>query len=386
MPTSLIRSIAPSSAPATRGAGVCYHGGAFFEAIGEDFSRLGRRGDIINADVLDAWFPPAPAVLDALHRDLPWLLRTSPPTHSRGLIETIARVRGIPADAITCGAGSSDLIFRAFREWLSPASRVLLLDPTYGEYEHVCQHVVGCRVERIALQRGRRYRLDVAELRARLDEAYDLVVLVNPNNPTGQYVPQAELEPILRCAPASTKFWIDEAYLDYVDGATSLEPVAACMPNVVVCKSLSKVYALSGARAAYLVGAPDVVARLRVLTPPWAVSLTAQLAAVRALESHSYYAACYARTDTLRAALTDELRELDPEIQASGAGNFLLCHLTGRQPDAGAVVRESRRRGLFVRDISRMAPRLGDRVIRLAVKDPVTQQRMVDILADVLAH
>jgi predicted GNAT family N-acyltransferase len=62
---------------------ICYHGGAFFEAIGEQFDDLSRRHRVINADVLDAWFPPAPGVLDALHEHLPWLLRTSPPPNAR---------------------------------------------------------------------------------------------------------------------------------------------------------------------------------------------------------------------------------------------------------------------------------------------------------------
>ena len=364
--------------------GVCYHGGAFFEAIGEDFSRLAHHGDIINADVLDAWFPPAPAALDALHRDLPWLLRTSPPTHCRGLIDTIARVRGLPADSIVCGAGSSDLIFRALGEWLRPESRVLILDPTYGEYAHVCEHVVGCTIDRLVLRRENGYRVNMDELRARLAQEYDLVVLVNPNNPTGQHIPCAELEPLLRQAPLSTRFWIDEAYLEYVDGAESLERFAARSPNVVVCKSLSKVYALSGARAAYLVGAQDLVARVRVLTPPWVVSLTAQLAAVRALESVAYYRECYARTDVLRAALVEELRHIDPSITTVGTGNFLLCHLPADRPDAVTIERQCRARGLFIRDVSRIVPRLGPRVIRLAVKDPATQRRMADILTDAM--
>jgi hypothetical protein len=60
----------------------CYHGGAFFEAIGDDFATLERSRTVINADVLDAWFPPSPIAIAAVRRYLPWLLRTSPPTSS----------------------------------------------------------------------------------------------------------------------------------------------------------------------------------------------------------------------------------------------------------------------------------------------------------------
>src|SRR5207244_5494104 len=63
----------------------CFHGGAFFDAVGDEFDRIDRRRSIINADVLDAWFPPSPNVLAALDEHLPWLLRTSPPLGSAGL-------------------------------------------------------------------------------------------------------------------------------------------------------------------------------------------------------------------------------------------------------------------------------------------------------------
>src|SRR6266540_6342332 len=172
----------------------CFHGGAFFAAIGETFDHLERAGSIINADVLDAWFPPAPGVVAALREHLPWLLRTSPPTGCEGLVRSIARVRGVPLECLLPGGGSSDLIFLAFRQWLAPHSRVLILDPTYGEYPHVLERVVGCRVDRLELPRERGYQLDPHQLAARLSDGYDLIVLVNPNSPTGRHVRRESLE------------------------------------------------------------------------------------------------------------------------------------------------------------------------------------------------
>jgi GNAT superfamily N-acetyltransferase len=68
-----------------------YHGGAFFEAVGEEFDCLERKEDVISADVLDAWFDPAPRVINALREHLPWALRTSPPTGCEGMQHGIAR-------------------------------------------------------------------------------------------------------------------------------------------------------------------------------------------------------------------------------------------------------------------------------------------------------
>ena len=127
----------------------CYHGGAFFEAIGSEFDALNKRKDIINADVLDAWFNPSPKVLDELKTHLSWICKTSPPTDCGGMAAKIAEIRGVETENILPGAGSSDLIFMAFQEWLTPKSRVLILDPTYGEYTHVLENVIGCKVDKI---------------------------------------------------------------------------------------------------------------------------------------------------------------------------------------------------------------------------------------------
>jgi histidinol-phosphate/aromatic aminotransferase/cobyric acid decarboxylase-like protein len=367
-----------------RQATACFHGGAFFEAIGQEFDHLQRRNEIINADVLDAWFPPSPSVLRALRDNLGWLLRTSPPASAAGLVETIAGVRSLVPECILPEGGSSALIFLALRQWLTPASRVLLLDPTYGEYAHVLERVIGCQVERFTLRRDEAYVVNLELLAERMEAAFDLVILVNPNNPTGRHVPRRDLESLLQLIPAATRVWIDEAYLDYVGAAESLEQFAARSRNVVVCKSMSKVYALSGARVAYLCAAADIVAELKALTPPWAVSLTGQVAAVRALQDPEYYAARYAQTHRLRASLEKELAAFPGWEIVPGCANSVLCHLPENGPDAATVVQRCRAKGLFLRDARIMGSLLGCRALRFAVKDAPTQQRMLSILAESL--
>jgi len=259
----------------------CFHGGAFFNAIGAKFDALERNKTVINADVLDAWFPPAPGVLASLQDHLPWLLRTSPPTACEGLIETIARARGVAPGNILPGAGSSDLIFRALRHWLTPES---------------------------------------------------------------------------------------------------LERFAARSENTLVCKSMSKVYALSGARVAYLCAGPHQLETLRAITPPWVVSLPAQVAAVRASEDPDYYATRYQETHALQESLARELRSLDWEVRP-GVANFLLCHLPEKSLDAEALIERCREQGLFLRNAGLMG--MGPDSVRVAVKDAETNRRMVNILQEV---
>jgi histidinol-phosphate/aromatic aminotransferase/cobyric acid decarboxylase-like protein len=358
----------------------CFHGGAFFEAIGPEFDHLDRRNRIINADVLDAWFPPSPRVMKALQQDLPWLLRTSPPTACEGMVRAIARARGVQPENILPGAGSSDLIFLALRHWLNTDSRVLILDPTYGEYAHVLEHVVRCRVDRIALSRENNYQLDLEEFGRFAARGYDLIVLVNPNSPTGRYVPRVDLEKALRNVPPSTRVWVDETYIEYAGENESLEEFAISTPNVVVCKSMSKVYALSGARAAYLCGPLEVIGDLRAINPPWAVSLVAQVAAVAALQDLGYYAARFAETHLLREELAEKIAEVTGWQVLPGIANFILCHLPEHGMDAATLVKQCRARGLFLRDAGAMGRGLGRHTVRIAVKERQTNERMVEIL------
>jgi histidinol-phosphate/aromatic aminotransferase/cobyric acid decarboxylase-like protein/GNAT superfamily N-acetyltransferase len=358
----------------------CEHGGAFFRAIGEDFATLGRRREIINADVLDAWFPPAPAVQASLAECPEWTMRTSPPTQCEGLVRTISAARGIPSGCIVPGAGSSALIYLAFREWLSASSRVLILDPMYGEYAHLFEKVIGCRVDRLRLSRSRDYSVDLAELEERLRDEYDAVVIVNPNNPTGRTIARRDLESVLCQAPARTRLWIDEAYVDYVRPDASLEPCAARSENVVVCKSLSKAFALSGMRAAYLCAPEPIAASLRRITPPWSIGLPSQIAAVRALANRAYYRQKYAETGRLRERLAHGLRQLGLDV-IPGTANFLLCHLPETGPDTRTVIAGCRSNGLFLRDVSNMGQHLGTHALRIAVKDAAANDRILEILA-----
>lgn len=364
----------------------CEHGGASFDAIGPDFRSLHRRHEVVAADVLDAWFPPAPGVSAALLEDPGWVARTSPPTDAGGLLEEIAAARSLPSEALAVGAGSSDLIFRAFGRWLTHRSRVLLIDPGYGEYTHVTERVIGCQVDRFRVRREDGWQLDPDLLSDAVRAGrYDLVVLINPNNPTGCHTPAADLRSVIADSPASTRWWIDEAYLGYVDLAESLADLAATHPSVVVCTSLSKMYALSGLRAAYLVAEPNIAAELRRWTPPWQVSLPAQLAAVAALRDPAYYRACWLRTQDLRGQLAADLAGVDDSlIVEEGVANFLNLTLAPSGPSAAQLVRECRVHDVYLRDLSPLSSQYQGKTVRIAVKDTGDNARIVAACRDAL--
>jgi histidinol-phosphate/aromatic aminotransferase/cobyric acid decarboxylase-like protein len=133
-------------------------------------------------------------------------------------------------------------------------------------------------------------------------------------------------------------------------------------------------------RVAYLCGPMHLLSALARITPPWAVGLPAQVAAVRALAEEPYYAARYRETHCLRAELVAGLRRIGIEEIVPGTANFVLCHLDADQPTAADVVNESRKYGVFLRDASLMGTELGPRALRIAVKDRATNAIVVETL------
>lgn len=363
----------------------CAHGGAFFDAIGDTFDDLQRRHDVISADVLDAWFPPAPIIRETMEKHLEWIISTSPPTRADGLIRVIAQTRGVAPECVAVGGGSSDLIFLALRQWLTPSSRVLVLDPMYGEYTHLLENLIHCRIERFHLDRSAGYRVDTERLTQTLAEGFDLFIWVNPNSPTGLHVSKADTERVLSQLPDRTRVWIDETYVEYAGRDQSLEGFAVRSRNVLVCKSLSKVYALSGLRAGYLCGSARSIAEFKALTPPWAVSLPAQIAAILALQAPDYYSMRYRQTHELRDGLVEGLMRLGISEIIPGIANFIMFHLPEDGPDAETVEARSRAHGLYVRNVSNMGYGMGRFAMRIAVKDADTNQRMLGILATAMS-
>lgn len=365
--------------------GSCEHGGAFFTAIGPRFDALERRREIVPADVLDAWFPPAPGVIDALTCDPGWLARTSPPTSAEGLAGVIADTRRIPRERIVVGSGSSDLIFRAFSTLLRPGMRALVVDPSYGEYEHVLRKVLGLRVDRLTLRIEEDLRLDPDRWADALAQGYDLAVLVNPANPSGQALGARELHAAIARAPQRTLVWLDETYAEYAETDVSLERQVGGLPRLVICKSMSKIWALSGLRVGWLVAPEPLAIELRARTPPWPVSLPAQIAAVRALEDPQYYARRRDETRRLRRELASGLRGLGLHV-IEGVINAVIALLPEDMPAASDVVAALRRQGIFVRDLTGLSPVFRGRALRIAVRPTSEQQRILGALANVLAR
>ncbi|MBS1717153.1 MAG: histidinol-phosphate aminotransferase family protein [Armatimonadetes bacterium] len=365
------------------GARHAEHGGAFFEAIGVDFSTLERRKDIVNADVLDAWYDPAPGVISTIQAHLPWLIRTSPPTHGEGLRAAIAKARGVQENQLVIGSGSSSLMFLAFPRLIGRASRAVVLDPSYGEYAHLAEKVVGARTRRFKLDPLADFRIDIDALANECKDA-NLVILVNPNSPNGAYVGRDAIVELLGKLNPSTKLWVDETYIDYAPDGSSAEPLVAEHDNLIVCKSMSKYYGLSGLRIGYLVCKPTLAAQWESLSPPWSVSLIGQVAAVAALDDNAYYKQMTAKTAELRVGLEAELKKLPGVKVFPSITNFLLMRLD--KPVAASVCQHAEKQGVFLRNCDSLSDRFQGHYIRTAVKDVEDNQKIIAALRSALEH
>jgi histidinol-phosphate/aromatic aminotransferase/cobyric acid decarboxylase-like protein len=342
-----------------------HHGGAFFDAIGVDFRTLQRRSSVISADVLDAWFDPSPRVLTTLREYLPFLIKTSPPIYAEGLVAAIAEARGIPRDFILCGGGSTALIFGCLPRLVMVGAGVMMLDPSYGEYHYLCENVLHAGILLHRLQAASGYLIDTAAL---IEDTSlfdpDVIIIVNPNSPTGVLWPREQFLEWMRRVPASTLVWVDETYIDYAGPEHSLERDVADFPNLVVLKSMSKVYALSGLRVGYLVAQPPILARLTPYEPPWAVSLPAQVAAVEALGDPDYYIEHWNETRRLREDVVSQLKGVT--VYPSDANYYLI-----EPEDAPALAARLREKDIFVREFS------GQGYLRVAVKDAQQNARII---------
>jgi len=308
----------------------CVHGNGSMEIIGDD---------VIRADVLDAPFDPSPAVQRVTMDRFD--IRTTPPS-DEGLKRSIAEVRGIPQSSIIVGPGSSALMYAVFPRWFGRAgnesSKVLLVSPTYAEYPHLLSRL-GCTVDTIPES------MDVVHHIKTRGSEYDGIVVVNPNSPSGSYI--SNLEEAFDCLDPTTRVWVDETYIDYVGG--SLEKFASRSPNVVVCKSMSKCYALSGVRIAYMVGSGVQMEALSS-HPPWWLSRTSLKIGQAALkkESLAYYAERLRETRAVTNMMASALRETGWSIVGHPVASFITC-MPPRCVDAAKIVDILKQKGMYVR-------------------------------------
>jgi threonine-phosphate decarboxylase len=322
---------------------------------------------------------PSPRVLRALRSHLRWISRY-PEVHARGLVRDLARFHGLPEETIVVGNGSTALIYRLPYALLTKTA--LVLHPTFSEYERAFG-LGGCRIDLVMRDEASGFQPPWQRLFEALRRGYGVVMLCNPNNPTGDVIAkQALTEFVEEAARLGTVVVVDEAFMDFQEGAT-LKYEVLRRSNLIVLRSMTKCYALAGLRLGFLVASPPLAKRVREADEPWAVSALAQIAGRESLKDRNYLRRTLALIATERQYLVERVAGIPGLVVYPSVTNFLLLKITRPGWDAPRLQQSLIRQRILVRDC-RSFPGLGGGFIRIAVRGRTDNSRLLSALQQTL--
>jgi histidinol-phosphate aminotransferase len=296
------------------------------------------------------------------------------------LTHALALFLSVEPAAILLGNGSNEVINMLVRGLVSPGENVI-----YAQKSFIVYPLIG----RVHFETGRSVPLD-AQLRHDLpamadaiDDKTKVVIICNPNNPTGTYVTAAEFQRFLQRVPPRVIVAVDEAYYEYVtaDDYPQTLPLRAQHPNLFILRTFSKIHSLAGLRIGYGIGHPDLVGELHKTREPFNVNSLSQAGALACLRHWDAVAPRARRNREQREWLAAELARLGLQVVPSQT-NFLFCTLPGR---SGADLAERLlREGVIVRPMDAFGLSDGEGALRISVGLPAENRRCVDALAKVL--
>ena len=252
-----------------------------------------------------------------------------PDPDARALRDAIAAVHGLDPDRIVCGTGSGELLHCAVQALCGPGDEVLASRYSFSLYP-LLAHKVGATCV-FAEPDG--YGASVDNLLAAVTPATRVVLLDNPNNPVGTFLPPAEVARLHAGLPADVLLVVDEAYGEYVDPAfqTDAFALAAAHDNVLVSRTFSKAYGLASERVGWVTGAAHLIDLINRLRGAFNVSVSGQKAALAALGDQAFVAASREHNSRERTRLAEAIAALGNHgISATPSeANFLLVHFEG---------------------------------------------------------
>ncbi|MTV29807.1 aminotransferase class I/II-fold pyridoxal phosphate-dependent enzyme [Rhodoblastus acidophilus] len=293
------------------------------------------------------------------------------------LREALARHLGVGTQNIVLGNGSTEILEMTARAMLGPGKDAIIGWPSFPTYRAMVRRV-GAREILVPLV-DHDYDLDaIAE---RISPDTGLVVLGNPNNPTGRAFGAAAFARLLDRLPPHAVLCLDEAYCDYAsakDFPDSLEAVRAGRSMVVV-RTFSKAYGMAGLRIGYAVAPPALARRIDSFRQRFNTSSIAQGAALAALEDRDHVARSAALNVSAREKLCTRLSELGLVFVRNSDANFVMIDVA----DGVAIAAELKKSGVRVKSLEAIGL---PACIRVSVGTPEQNARLVDTLAWLQRH
>lgn len=305
-------------------------------------------------------------------RDIPY--NRYPDPMAEGLRELIARANGLEPANILVGNGGDELLLDMVLAWGGPGRRLLTAPPTFVMYE-IDARMTGTEV--VAVPRREDFSVDEEAVLAAVEEGVGIVMLSNPNNPTGTLTPESFLMELLDATDALVV--VDEAYFEF-----SRHTMRHHMPrhkNLVILRTFSKAFSLAGLRVGYLLAHEDVVLELTKVRQPYSVNSFSQMAAATVFNERAVFESAIDEVLRGRDFLGEGLgRMAGVEVFPSDA-NFILF----RVEHASALWRDLlHEHSILVRDFSR-TPYLED-CLRVTVGTPAENEAFIEAMDELMAR
>ena len=302
-----------------------------------------------------------------------------PDSNGFELKQVISRKYGVPPEWLTLGNGSNDILELAAHALVQPQQGIVYAQYSFAVYALATQ-AVGARAIVVA---ARDYGHDLQAMADAIDGDTRLVFIANPNNPTGTFLPAAEIEAFLRRVPSNVVVVLDEAYNEYLDASQQYDSVAWVRqyPNLLVSRTLSKAYGLAGLRIGFGISQPDIADLLNRIRQPFNVNTLAQAAAIAALNDSAFLAQSAEVNRAGYRQLTAAFDQLGLQYVPS-CGNFVLVRV-GDDTQAGARVNLALlKRGIIVRPVGNYGL---PQWLRVSIGLPQENAAFIEALKQVLA-
>lgn len=315
---------------------------------------------------------PARALIDEALADTP--TNRYPDPMSNDLRDELAAWHGVARENVIVGNGGDELLYNFLLAFGGPGRTLVNVPPTFSEYAFFASLTqTGVRD---VWRDSETFLPQADELVAAAGEA-SLVILTSPNNPTGDVAP---LELVARvCDACPGLVMVDEAYGEFAEPGTSAEALLAEHDNLLVLHTLSKAFALAGARCGYVIAAPDVIDALAAVRQIYSVNVLTQAAALAAVRARAEFDPTVEKIVSERTRLYESLARVEGVRVWPSEGNFILARMVG-----ASRVRERLRdeRSILVRDFS-YAPGLAD-CLRITVGTPEENDAVIEALAELV--
>ena len=299
------------------------------------------------------------------------------------LVEAVAQFFQVPSACVVLGNGSDEVIDLLIRACPTPGiHNVVTCTPCFSLYT-LQSKLCGVALREVPLNPD--FSFPWQAMRAAVDESTALVFITTPDNPSGFCPPREEVLAFAASLPPTCLLVVDEAYIDFCENEqeSSLLPLLATLPNVVVLRTFSKSFGLAGMRLGFGVMSQKLATCLCAIRPPFSVNILAEVAGITALEDTAFRAATMHTVKTGRAYLQEQLTALGCTVFPSQA-NFLMFRLPqGCTKQAKEVFASLLERGIIIRPLT--SYNLADH-LRVTVGTAEENALFVQELAGVLRH